>query len=78
MNSHVQMKGRPCQPLLHGLCAHSLLRGHPLIMIEQFHIQQLVKDLCGLRHLLLVVGQAGDQLKVSVDGPANPGGTADS
>lgn len=47
-------------------------------MIKQFQVQQLVKDFCGLSHLLFIVGQAGDELKVSVDDPANSGDTADS
>lgn len=47
-------------------------------MIQQFQVQQLVKDFCGLTHLLFIVGQAGDELKVPVDDPANSGDAADS
>lgn len=47
-------------------------------MIKQLQVQQFVKDFCGLSHLLFIIGQARNELKVSVDDPANSGGTADS
>lgn len=47
-------------------------------MIKQLQVQQFIKDFCDLSHLLFISGQARDELKVSVDDPANSGGTADS
>lgn len=72
MNSHVQVKCSSHQPLLHGHRAHSLLRGHSLVMIKQLQFQQGVKELRGLCHHLGVVGEAGKDGEVAVDKQADP------
>lgn len=47
-------------------------------MINQLKFQPAVVELCGLSHLLLVIGDARDQVEVTVDNPANPRGAADA
>lgn len=71
VDSHVQMKCSSCQPLLHGLCTHSLLGGHSLIVVQKLKFQQVVIQLCSLSHLILAVGDAGDDAEVVVDNPTN-------
>lgn len=78
MNSYMQMNCSSYQPLLHGHWTHSLLRGHPLIVIQQLQFQPVVKELCGLSHRLVFVGEARDELQVAVDDPANSWRTADA
>lgn len=47
-------------------------------MVEQLQFQPIVIELCGLGHLLLVVGNAGDLAEVAMDDPADSGGAADA
>lgn len=72
------MKRRSRQPLLHRHRAHPLPRGHPLVVVDQLQIQPVVVKLRGLGHLLVVVGDAGDEAQVAVDDPANSRSAADA
>lgn len=78
MDPHVQMKRSSCQPLLHGFGAHPLLVHHPLIVVQQLSVQPVIVELCGLGHVILIVGDARDDAEVSVDYQADPGRRADS
>ena len=77
MDPHVHVDGGARQPLPHGLGAHPLLVGHPLVVVDELQLQPVVVELRGLGHALGVVGHAGDQPEVAVDHPADPRGAAD-